>query len=72
MDIFQGMTLGDRFYYQRTLFESKGELMNMTVHTLNQAKSLDEAQQYLTNNLHWNFESEDQQNFLGIVARLFA
>lgn len=72
VDIFQGMTLGDRFYYQRTLFDSKGEIMNKTIQALNLTKSLDEAQAYLRSTLHWDFESEDQQNFLAIVARLFA
>ncbi|GEM_PF-5222046 len=72
VDINQGMTLGDRFYYQRTLFSGKGELMTKTILALNGTKSLEEAQRYLADTLHWDFESEDQQNFLAIVARLFS
>ena len=72
VDINQGMTLGDRFYYQRTLFSGKGELMTKTILALNGTKSLEEAQHYLADTLHWDFESEDQQNFLAIVARLFS
>lgn len=72
VDINQGMTLGDRFYFQRTLFASKGETMTKTILALNKTKSLEEAQEYLRSTLNWDFESEDQQNFLNIVARLFA
>lgn len=70
-DIRHAISIGDRFRFQRELFDGNGELMNKTLSVLNQSKDFDEAEAYLHSKFKWDEEDETVESFYQIVKRLF-
>lgn len=67
-----GISMGDRFRFQRELFANNGEKMVETLSVIDALSSLDEALSYISNNFQWNAESESVVDFLNLVNRRFA
>ncbi len=69
-DIRQAISLGDRFLYQRELFNQNAELMQRTLTELNALSSFDEAMEYISR-FHWDAESSTHQQFIVTLHRRF-
>ncbi len=70
-DIRHAISIGDRFRFQRELFNGNGELMNKTFSILNQSKSYEDALSYLHSKFKWDEEDETAESFYQIVKRKF-
>lgn len=69
-DIRQAISLGDRFLYQRELFNQDAELMQKTLTELNELASFDEAVEYISR-FGWDTESNSYQQFIVALHRRF-
>ena len=70
-NIRDAVSLGDRFLFQRELFDTDGELMNKTIDTLNRMHSLDEAMAYINKRFRWDTESQAYELFVNILKRRY-
>ncbi|MBO7315707.1 MAG: hypothetical protein J6U44_00885 [Paludibacteraceae bacterium] len=70
-DLKQAISIGDRFRFQRELFNGNGELMNKTIADLNNASSLESALSYVAENFSWDKEDENAKDFLNLLERKF-
>ncbi len=69
-DIRKGITMGDRFLFQRELFGNNGELMNKTIDALNKLGSFEEAMAYTQQKFpNWNKESNAYELFTNLLKR---
>jgi hypothetical protein len=71
-DIRQAISLGDRFLFQRELFEGNGELMQQALDELNELYSLNEAMTYINEHYEWDKDSTAFQLFENVLKRRFA
>lgn len=70
-DIKQAISIGDRFRFQRELFNSNGEDMNKTFNYINQLATFGEVQSFLESKYKWTSENEAVEDFYQIVRRKF-
>lgn len=69
-DIRLAISLGDRFLFQRELFDQNAERMQRTLTELNELSSFDEAMDYIAR-FNWDTESKTYQQFLVTLHRRF-
>lgn len=72
LDLRRAFTLNDKFRYRRELFGSNDALFADTLDTLTAMTSLDEALDYLYNNLGWDQENDDVKDFVATVTNHFS
>lgn len=70
-DIRKGLSLGDRFLFQRELFAGNGEKMNKTLDKLNGMADMDEAMEYIGKKFDWDTDSPAYQLFVNLLKRRF-
>ena len=71
-DLKQGISLGDRFLFQRELFGQNGELMQKTLEELNKQTGFDAAVNYLDRKFPaWDKESPTYELFINVLHRRF-
>ncbi len=71
-DLRHAISLGDRFLFQRELFEQNGELMQKTLEALNELPNLDSALAYIDKHFgSWDKDSTAYQLFYTILQRRF-
>ena len=70
-DIKQGISIGDRFRFQRELFRGNGEDMNKTLTYINQLATLEEVQSFLQSKYAWDPDNETVEDFYQVVRRRF-
>ncbi|MBP1663846.1 MAG: hypothetical protein H6Q19_986 [Bacteroidetes bacterium] len=70
-DIRQAVNIGDRFRFQRELFNGNGEVMNKTIAYLNQLQKYEEAQSFLKAKFNWAADNNHADDFLQIVRRRY-
>lgn len=70
-DIKQAMSIGDRFRFQRELFNGNGEDMNKTIAYINQLATYQEVESFLKSKYKWADENVTADDFLQIVRRKF-
>ena len=71
-DLKQGISLGDRFLFQRELFGQNGELMQKTLEELNKQPDFDAAVDYLDHKFPtWDKESAAYELFTNVLHRRF-
>ena len=68
-NIRDGISIGDRFLFQRELFRQDGELMTKTIEHLNSMQSFDEAMSYIRRKFNWDTESTAYELFVSILHR---
>lgn len=68
-DIKAGISIGDRFLFQRQLFRNSGELMNKTITRLNAMSSFEEAMAWCEKNFEWDKESNAYELFTNVLRR---
>lgn len=71
LDLKRGISLNDRFLFQRELFNNSRSEMDSVVEALNKLGSFDEAENYLKNEKNWNFENQTVKEFLLIIKKGF-
>ena len=71
-DIKQAISIGDRFRFQRELFNSNGEDMNKTLTYINLLQSYDEAITFLKSKYNWTEPNEVAEDFYQVLKRKFA
>jgi len=70
-DIRKAISLGDRFLFQRELFNGSAEKMQKTLDAINAMSSLEQAQQFVDANFNWNTESSTYDLFMNVLRRRF-
>lgn len=69
LDVKHGLSINDRFYFQRELFGNNRDKMNLVMTNLNNLSSTTEIENYLKENTSWNFDNEDVKNFIDIITK---
>lgn len=72
LDLKRGISLNDRFLFQRELFHNNREEMNNIMISLNAFERYEKAEDYLKETMEWNFDEPVVQDFLRIIRKGFA
>lgn len=72
LDLKRGLSLNDRFLFQRELFNNDHLAMNSMMLRLNAFDTYEEAERYLREKTSWNFDNETVTTFLQIIKRGFS
>lgn len=70
-DIRLAINIGDRFRFQRELFDGNGETLNKTISYLNQLAHYTEAERFLKSKFGWSNDNPHAEEFLKIVKRRY-
>jgi hypothetical protein len=70
-DIRSAISLNDKIYFKKELFDDDADKMNAAIDFLNSAESHTAAVKYLQTNFTWNTGSEAAQMFYALVERRF-
>ncbi|MDR2840406.1 MAG: hypothetical protein LBV75_03955 [Paludibacter sp.] len=70
-DIRRAITIGDRFRFQKELFNNNGEEMNKTLNYINQLATFDESIAFLRSKYQWTDDNPTAEDFYNIVSRKF-
>lgn len=71
LDVKRGLSLNDRFYFQRELFDNDREAMNSVMTSLNVFDNYEEMERYLREKTSWNFKDERVKSFLELLKKGF-
>lgn len=71
LDFKRGLSLNDRFLFQRELFDNDHLAMNNLMLRLNAFDTYEASEQYLREHTSWNFEDKTVKEFLQVVKRRF-
>lgn len=71
-DLRRAFTLNDKFRFRRELFGNNDSLFADTLNTLMAMKTIDEASEYLYEDMGWDKDNEDVADFVAIVRNHFA
>lgn len=64
-------TLNDKFRFRRELFGNSNEDFTETLDVLRAMDSIDEAEDYLYNDLAWNPENPDVKDFIALISPFY-
>lgn len=70
-DIRMAISIGDRFLFQRELFDKNPELLQKTLTDLNGLNSFDEAMAYIDSHFGWDKEQPAYKLFINALHRRF-
>src|SRR5690554_1979085 len=71
IDLKKGVSINDRFLFQRELFNNNNHLMNNTIDILNSMESYEEAEKHIRENFTWDFENPTVNDFITILRKRF-
>lgn len=71
VDLKRGISLNDRFLFQRELFNNNREEMNRVIDKLNTFGNFEEVENYLRSKHDWNFEDQTVKDFLFVIKKGF-
>lgn len=71
LDIKRSLSLNDRFYYQRELFDNDREAMNSMMIRFNAFDNYEAVERYLKEKTSWNFKDEKVKSFLELLKKGF-
>lgn len=72
LDLRRGISINDRFIFQRELFHNNRAEMNEVMETLSGMSDFEVAEEFLQNELQWDFENPIVKDFLLIIKNGFA
>lgn len=72
VDLKRGLSLNDRFLFQRELFQNNRQAMDGLMGELAALGSYEEAEEYLRESTAWDFESPTVNEFLSFIRQGFA
>lgn len=70
-DIFKAFTLNDKFRFRRELFRNSQEEFDDALNIISQMSTIQEAEEYIYDDLCWDPENEDVKAFMDIVTKHF-
>lgn len=70
-DIFRAFTLNDKFRFRRELFRNSQEEFDETLNIISQMSTIEEAQEYIYDDLCWDPANEDVKAFMDVVTKHF-
>ncbi len=70
-DLGKAISIGDRFLFQRELFDKNAELMQRTIADLNSLSTFGEAVEYLQQHFDWDKELPSYELFMTALHRRF-
>lgn len=71
LDLRKGLSLNDRFLFQRELFNNNRSEMDKVMELLNSLSSYDEAENYLRSEQGWNLDTQIVKEFLMVIKKGF-
>lgn len=71
LDLKRGISLNDRFLFQRELFNNSRAEMDSVMEALNTLAGFEEVENYLKRERNWNFEDRTVKEFLLIIKKGF-
>ncbi len=71
VDLKRGISLNDRFLFQRELFGNDPQKMNEAMHTLGTFTTYEEAEEYAKEAYTWDFDDPTVGEFLQVVRKGF-
>lgn len=71
LDLKRSLSLNDRFLFQRELFNNDRLAMNSTMLKLNAFDNFKDVEEYLQDNMKWNFEDKYVIDFLNVLKKGF-
>ncbi len=71
LDVKRGLSLNDRFYFQRELFDNDREAMNAMMIRLNAFDNYGDTERYLREKTSWDFKDERVKSFLELLKKGF-
>ena len=71
LDVKRSLSLNDRFYYQRELFDNDREAMNSMMLRLNAFDNYENTERYLREKTSWDFKDEKVKSFLELLKKGF-
>ena len=71
LDLKRGISLNDRFLFQRELFNNNRFEMDSLMDKLNGFANFEEAKSFLKSERDWNFEDQTVKDFLQIIKKGF-
>lgn len=71
LDVKRRLSLNDRFYFQRKLFDNDREAMNAMMIRLNAFDNYEDTERYLREKTSWDFKDERVQSFLELLKKGF-
>jgi hypothetical protein len=69
LDLKQAVSIADRFRFQRELFDGNGENFSKALTDLNEMETLEQAQNYIVENLKFDLENPVIKAFIEILKR---
>ena len=69
IEVKRSLSLNDRFYYQRELFDNNRDAMNAAMEKINSFATIDEIKNYLESSTSWDFENETVKSFLELLDK---
>lgn len=72
LDLKRGISLNDRFQFQRELFHNNREEMNGVMIRLNAFETYEKAEEYLKEKMEWDFDAPVVLDFLRVIKKGFA
>lgn len=70
-DIFRAFTLNDKFRFRRELFRNSQEEFDEALNVISQMSTIEEAQEYIYDDLCWDPDNEDVKAFMDVVTKHF-
>ncbi|MDE6484586.1 MAG: hypothetical protein K2L14_04255 [Duncaniella sp.] len=71
-DVAKAFTLNDKFRFRRELFRNSDAELTETLDVLQAMESLEEAEDYLYNDLAWDPENAEVQAFIALLAPCYS
>jgi hypothetical protein len=69
IDLKHGISLNDRFLFQRELFNNNRDEMNNMIQKLNSFNNYNDAERFLRENTSWDFENQTVMDFLTTIQK---
>jgi hypothetical protein len=71
IDLKHGISLNDRFLFQRELFNNNRDEMNNIIQQLNSFNNYNDAERFLRENTSWDFDNQTVMDFLTAIQKGF-
>lgn len=69
IEVKRNLSLNDRFFYQRELFNNDREAMNSMMEKINSFATFEAVENYLKSNTSWDFEDKTVKGFLELLNK---
>lgn len=70
-NIFKMLTLNDKFLFKRELFGNNEGEMNVNLNLIASMHSIEEAKEYIFEDLRWDADNRAVKDFLNVIGKFF-